>query len=125
MARRLIPAALRVVSWILCCIQSRLKSLISIFLRCYFLITCRWSAISEYATNIDKHRQSYSYLHCRKFTMTATTADEMWHLNLDSDHIAWLELDKPNSSANTLSHAAMDALDQRIAELEKLTPRAV
>ncbi|HEX2584948.1 MAG TPA: 3-hydroxyacyl-CoA dehydrogenase NAD-binding domain-containing protein [Steroidobacteraceae bacterium] len=57
--------------------------------------------------------------------MTATTADEMWHLNLDSDRIAWLEFDKPNSSANTLSHAAMDALDQRVAELEKLNPRAV
>jgi len=57
--------------------------------------------------------------------MTANTADEMWHLNFDADRIAWLEFDKPNSSANTLSHAAMDALDQRVAELEKQKPRAV
>lgn len=57
--------------------------------------------------------------------MTATMVDEMWHLNVDSDRIAWLEFDKPNSSANTLSHAAMDGLEQRLAELETLKPRAV
>ena len=58
--------------------------------------------------------------------MTATAmVDEMWHLNVDNDQVAWLEFDKPQSSANTLSHAAMDALDQRVAELEKLKPRAV
>lgn len=57
--------------------------------------------------------------------MTATTVGEMWHLNVDGDQVAWLEFDKPNSSANTLSHAAMDGLDQKLAELEKLKPRAV
>ena len=57
--------------------------------------------------------------------MTATNVDEMWHLKVDSDQVVWLEFDKPNSSTNTLSHAAMDALDQRLAEVEKLNPRAV
>lgn len=57
--------------------------------------------------------------------MTTATVDEMWHLNVDSDHVAWLTFDKPHSSANTLSHAAMDALDQRLAELGTLKPRAV
>ena len=57
--------------------------------------------------------------------MTTPSVDEMWHLNVDNEQVAWLEFDKPNSSTNTLSHAAMDGLDQRLGELEKLKPRAV
>ncbi len=57
--------------------------------------------------------------------MATVAADEMWHLNVDGDQVAWLEFDKPQSSANTLSHAAMDALNQRLTELESLKPRAV
>ena len=57
--------------------------------------------------------------------MTTTIVEEMWHLNVDSDQVAWLEFDKPGSSVNTLSHAAMEGLDQRLAEVEKLTLRAV
>ncbi|HVY22801.1 MAG TPA: 3-hydroxyacyl-CoA dehydrogenase NAD-binding domain-containing protein [Steroidobacteraceae bacterium] len=57
--------------------------------------------------------------------MTTTKVDEMWHLNVDNDQVAWLEFDKPDSSANTLSHAAMDSLNQRLAELETLKPRAI
>ncbi|MGD9843051.1 MAG: 3-hydroxyacyl-CoA dehydrogenase NAD-binding domain-containing protein [Steroidobacteraceae bacterium] len=49
----------------------------------------------------------------------------MWRHSIDSDQVAWLECDKPESSANTLSHAAMNDLNTQLAELEKLKPRAL
>lgn len=55
----------------------------------------------------------------------ATINDGMWRISTDEDRIAWLEFDKPGSSTNTLSHAAMVDLDAKLAELEKQRPRAV
>ena len=55
----------------------------------------------------------------------AEQIESMWHLKLDDDQVAWLEFDKPHASTNTLSHAAMAELEQRIVELEALKPKAV
>ena len=42
------------------------------------------------------------------------TAISQWSLALDADRIAWLTFDKPDASANALSRAAMEELDQRL-----------
>ncbi len=55
----------------------------------------------------------------------ATSNGGMWRISVDANRIAWLELDKPGASANTLSHAAMTELNDRLGELEQLAPRAV
>lgn len=48
-----------------------------------------------------------------------------WKLSVDADDIAWLEFDKPDASANTLSRAAMLELNSRLAEVEVRLPRAL
>ncbi len=60
-----------------------------------------------------------------KMEQTATVARQSWHLKVDSDKVAWLTFDKPESSANTLSRQAMMELDARLGELEKLRPKAL
>jgi 3-hydroxyacyl-CoA dehydrogenase/enoyl-CoA hydratase/3-hydroxybutyryl-CoA epimerase len=57
--------------------------------------------------------------------LNETTSDSCWRVSIDADQVAWLEFDKPGSSTNTLSRAAMVDLDGRLAELEKQKPRAV
>lgn len=52
-------------------------------------------------------------------------AATMWRISMDADQVAWLEFDKPNSSANTLSHAAMAELDRKLTELDTLQPKAM
>lgn len=49
----------------------------------------------------------------------------MWRLSVDSDQVAWLEFDKPDATANTLSQAAMVSLDAKLIELAKLSPKAL
>ncbi len=49
----------------------------------------------------------------------------MWQIQIDADQIAWLTFDKPDASANTLSHAAMEQLDKALTELAQRKPKAV
>ena len=51
----------------------------------------------------------------------AATARQ-WTLDLDADRVAWLTFDKPGTSANSLSRAAMEELDQRLREAEQQQP---
>jgi 3-hydroxyacyl-CoA dehydrogenase/enoyl-CoA hydratase/3-hydroxybutyryl-CoA epimerase len=46
-------------------------------------------------------------------------------VQIDSDRIAWLTLDVPGSSANSLSKPVMLELNEHLAALEKNLPRAV
>ena len=52
---------------------------------------------------------------------TAATARQ-WTLELDADRVAWLTFDKPGASANSLSRAAMEELDERLREAEQQRP---
>lgn len=52
------------------------------------------------------------------------TAD-IWRLNIDKDQVAWLEIDVPDASVNTLSHATMSALDQQLTHIEAINPKAL
>ena len=45
-----------------------------------------------------------------------------WTLELDAERIAWLTFDKPGASANSLSRAAMEELEQCLQEVERLQP---
>jgi 3-hydroxyacyl-CoA dehydrogenase / enoyl-CoA hydratase / 3-hydroxybutyryl-CoA epimerase len=45
-----------------------------------------------------------------------------WTLELDAERVAWLTFDKPGASANALSRAAMEELNERLAEVERLQP---
>ena len=49
----------------------------------------------------------------------------MWQLHIDEDQVAWLEIDNPASSVNTLSSNAMKALDKCISEVSLLNPKAL
>ena len=48
-----------------------------------------------------------------------------WTLEQDAEGIAWLTLDKPNTSANVLSAAVLAELNERLAELERARPRGL
>lgn len=45
-----------------------------------------------------------------------------WSLAIDADRIAWLTFDKPGASANSLSRAAMEELDQQLAAVARANP---
>ncbi|MBK7903101.1 MAG: enoyl-CoA hydratase/isomerase family protein [Proteobacteria bacterium] len=55
---------------------------------------------------------------------TAATASpsRQWTLEIDADRVAWLTFDKPGASANSLSRAAMEELDERLRETERQQP---
>ena len=55
---------------------------------------------------------------------TATSAAQ-WTLDTDADGIAWLTFDRPGASANSLSRAAMEELNERLAWIERTRPRGV
>jgi 3-hydroxyacyl-CoA dehydrogenase / enoyl-CoA hydratase / 3-hydroxybutyryl-CoA epimerase len=55
----------------------------------------------------------------------AATNPQSWQLVVDGDRVAWLTFDKPDSSTNTLSRQSMLDLDARLAEIERLQPRAL
>lgn len=55
---------------------------------------------------------------------TATSASN-WTITTDEAGIAWLVLDKLGASANSLSRAVMEELNERIQELERSRPKAV
>ena len=48
-----------------------------------------------------------------------------WSLNVDPQGIAWLALDKADSSANSLSRSVMEELDAHIETLARQPPRAL
>ena len=52
-------------------------------------------------------------------------ATSPWRLNRDDDGLAWLAFDVPDSRTNTLSSAALDALDAVLAELDAQPPRGL
>jgi len=52
---------------------------------------------------------------------TAATLPQ-WTLTVDTDRVAWLCFDKPNASANSLSRAAMEELNERLGEVEQARP---
>ena len=54
--------------------------------------------------------------------MSATPA---WSLERDTDGIAWLTIDKPATSANVLSRAVLEELNDMLAALERELPRAL
>src|SRR5665213_2142542 len=48
-----------------------------------------------------------------------------WKLDVDDDGIAWLTLDKPDGSANTLSRAVLIGLEQQLGALPARSPRGL
>jgi 3-hydroxyacyl-CoA dehydrogenase/enoyl-CoA hydratase/3-hydroxybutyryl-CoA epimerase len=48
-----------------------------------------------------------------------------WSLQRDAEQIAWLALDKPGSSTNTLSRAVLEELSGVVAGLEQAPPRGL
>ncbi|PLX81874.1 MAG: crotonase [Desulfuromonas sp.] len=55
----------------------------------------------------------------------ATKQAEQWKLEQDDSRIAWLTLDRTESSANTLGRQVLEELDQKLAEIEEMRPKAV
>ncbi|TDY02887.1 3-hydroxyacyl-CoA dehydrogenase NAD-binding domain-containing protein [Thiohalophilus thiocyanatoxydans] len=55
----------------------------------------------------------------------ATTNYQNWHVVHDEQHIAWLHLDKANSSTNTLSADVLNELDEILNQLLSKPPRGV
>ena len=51
--------------------------------------------------------------------------DAQWSLEVDGDGIAWLTFDKPGASANTLSRAVMEELDEWLTAIERASPRGL
>lgn len=54
-----------------------------------------------------------------------STTYKHWNVITDDEGIAWLHLDKANSSTNVLSHEVMDELEQELNNLNQKPPRAV
>lgn len=54
-----------------------------------------------------------------------TTSAKYWHLDIDSDNIAWLGFDCPDSSVNKLGRAALAELDSFLKEIEDKKPRGL
>lgn len=54
-----------------------------------------------------------------------TRSFEHWHLEQDPDGLAWVTLDKANSSTNTLSMAVLDEFDGVLDEVSAMRPRGM
>jgi 3-hydroxyacyl-CoA dehydrogenase / enoyl-CoA hydratase / 3-hydroxybutyryl-CoA epimerase len=52
-------------------------------------------------------------------------APAAWQLTRDEQGIAWLTLDKPNTSANVLSASVLSELNDRLGELERELPKGL
>ena len=55
-------------------------------------------------------------------TSAPAVTPRQWTLEIDADRVAWLTLDKPGASANSLSRAVMEELDERLREIEQRRP---
>jgi 3-hydroxyacyl-CoA dehydrogenase/enoyl-CoA hydratase/3-hydroxybutyryl-CoA epimerase len=58
-------------------------------------------------------------------SMSNDATGASWSLTTDAQGIAWLVVDKPGSSANSLSRSVMEELDAHIAALSRKPPRAL
>jgi hypothetical protein len=56
---------------------------------------------------------------------TDSAGANQWSLEIDAGRIAWLTFDKPNASANALSRAAMEQLDEWLTGVERAAPRGL
>lgn len=56
--------------------------------------------------------------------MNDKAAAQHWRIETDDKGVAWLHFDKAGASANVLSGDVMNELDERLAELEVMRPRA-
>ena len=54
-----------------------------------------------------------------------SSADKNWRMARDSDGVAWLALDKNESSANTLSEDVLRELDAVLSEIERDPPKGL
>jgi 3-hydroxyacyl-CoA dehydrogenase/enoyl-CoA hydratase/3-hydroxybutyryl-CoA epimerase len=52
----------------------------------------------------------------------AGSTARQWMLEIDADRVAWLTFDRPGASANALSRAAMEELNERLDEIERAKP---
>lgn len=57
--------------------------------------------------------------------MNDKTETRHWRLETDGDGIAWLNFDKAGVSTNVLSRDVMEELNERLADLEAASPKAV
>lgn len=57
--------------------------------------------------------------------MTDDKSASAWSLETDADGIAWLKLDKPDVSANSLSRAVMEELDALLTAVTQRPPKAL
>lgn len=48
-----------------------------------------------------------------------------WTMSTDESGVAWLTIDKANASANSLSRAVMEELDEKITQIERAPPQAL
>ncbi len=55
-------------------------------------------------------------------TAAPASTSRQWTLEIDADRVAWLTFDKPGASANSLSRAAMEELDERLRQTEQQRP---
>ena len=55
-------------------------------------------------------------------TSAPAVTPRQWTLAIDADRVAWLTFDKPGASANSLSRAAMEELDERLREIAQQRP---
>ena len=55
-------------------------------------------------------------------TSAPAATPRQWTLAIDADRVAWLTFDKPGASANSLSRAAMEELDERLREIGQQAP---
>ncbi len=58
-----------------------------------------------------------------KVSYTAESTN--WLSRLDQDHMLWLQLDKKDSSTNTLSEEVLQELDDILTEMDKKSPKAL
>jgi 3-hydroxyacyl-CoA dehydrogenase / enoyl-CoA hydratase / 3-hydroxybutyryl-CoA epimerase len=58
-------------------------------------------------------------------TAATATPHRDWSLEVDSERIAWLTIDRPDAAANSLSRSVMEELDMRLAEIERQAPRGL
>ena len=54
-----------------------------------------------------------------------TAGDAQWSLEVDGERIAWLTFDKPGASANALSRAAMEQLDEWLTGVQRAAPKGL
>ena len=57
--------------------------------------------------------------------MTPETTSRHWHLERDADGLAWLTLDRAESSANSLSSEVLDELEQLLEGVARELPTAL